>query len=91
MLYPDELDPSSFKTRAAESATEVKRFLQGGPTLGEVLGFAISERGQTRMQRLPALNREGLLGADEVAELDELQNLEHIVIKLKAGAASRRD
>ncbi len=85
-----ELGLSSFKTRAGESAAEVIGFLAGAPSPEDVLVFHVSETGQNRMRRLLTLNREGLLGEEEQNELDELRQLEHIVIKLKADAATKR-
>jgi hypothetical protein len=46
--------------------------------------FHISEEAQLRLRRLLALNSEGLLGEEEQRELEELGQLEHILIMLKA-------
>jgi hypothetical protein len=48
------------------------------------LTFHVSERAQARLQRLLALNEAGLLGEDEQRELDELEQIEHIMVMLKA-------
>ena len=76
------------KTVAAATATEVLEFLAQGPTPEEVLAYHASERAQNRLQRLLALNAAGLLGEAEQQELDELQQIEHIIIILKAQLAS---
>ena len=76
------------KTVAAATATEVLEFLAQGPTPEEVLAYHASERAQNRLQRLLALNAAGLLGEEEQQELDELQQIEHVIIMLKAQLAS---
>ena len=83
-----ELTLVGCKTVAAATATEVLEFLAQGPTAEEVLAYHASERAQHRLQRLLALNAAGLLGEEEQQELDELQQIEHIIIMLKAQLAS---
>src|SRR5919109_329440 len=75
------------KTVAAATAAEVLEFLAQGPTPEEVLAYHASERAQSRLQRLLALNAAGLVSEDEQQELDELQQIEHIIIMLKAQLA----
>jgi hypothetical protein len=82
-----ELTLVGCKTVAAATATEVLAFLAQGPTPEEVLAYHASERAQQRLRRLLALNTAGLLGEDEQQELDELQQIEHILIMLKAQLA----
>ena len=82
-----ELTLVGCKTVAAATATEVLAFLAQGPTPEEVLAYHASERAQRRLQRLLALNAAGLLSEDEQQELDELQQIEHIIIMLKAQLA----
>ena len=84
-----EISFVGFKTPATQTASEVITFLSSNPTLEEVTGYHASERSQTRMQRLLALNTGGLLGASEQQELDELEKLEHILITLKAQIAQQ--
>jgi hypothetical protein len=79
-----ELTLVGCKTVAAATATEVLAFLAQGPSPEEVLAYQASARAQHRLQRLFALNAAGLLGEDEQQELDELQQIEHIIIMLKA-------
>jgi len=75
------------KTVAAATATEVLEFLAQSPTPEDVLAYHASARAQSRLQRLLALNVAGLLSEDEHQELDELQQIEHIIIMLKAQLA----
>jgi hypothetical protein len=83
-----ELTLVSCKTVAAATATEVLEFLAQNPTPEEVLTYHAPERAQSRLQRLLALNAAGLLGEEVQQELDELQQIEHIIIILKAQLAS---
>ena len=77
-----ELSLVGFQTVAAATATEVIQFLSQDPTPQDVLAYHVSERAQTRLQRLLALNAAGMLGAEEQLELDELQGIEHILLSL---------
>jgi hypothetical protein len=79
-----ELSLVGFKTVAAATATEVIRFLSQDPTPQDILNYHVSERAQTRLQRLLTLNAAGMLGEIEQLELDEMQRIEHIIIMLKA-------
>ena len=79
-----ELSLIGFKTLATVTATEVIQFLSKAPPPQKVLSYHVSERGQKRLQRLLALNNAGMLSEIEQLELDELQQVEHIVIMLKA-------
>ena len=83
-----ELTLVGCKTVAAATTAEVLAFLAQDPTPEEVLAYHASERAQSRLQRLLALNAAGLLGEEEQRELDELQQIEHIIIMLKAQVAS---
>ncbi len=82
-----ELTLVGCKTVAAATATEIIEFLSQAPTREEVLAYHASKRSQTRLQRLLALNAAGQLGEEEQRELDELQQIEHIVVMLKAQLA----
>jgi len=79
-----ELGLLRLRTRAAAVASEVVAFLATNPTPEAVRGYHVSEDAQTRLRRLLALNSEGLLGEEEQRELDELAELEHVLIMLKA-------
>jgi hypothetical protein len=83
-----ELTLVGCKTVAAATAAEVLEFLAREPTPEEIRAYHASERAQTRLQRLLALNAAGLLGEEEQQELDELQQIEHIIVMLKAQLAS---
>lgn len=80
-----ELGLCGFRTPAVQTASEVIDFLAAGPAPSEVLQYHVSERAQTRLRRLLALQTGGQLSAEEQAELDELGRIEHILIRLKAG------
>ncbi len=82
-----ELTLVGCKTLATETATEIIQFLSINPTPQEVLLYHVSERAQQRLRRLLALNEAELLGEAEKRELDELQQIEHIMIILKAQLA----
>ena len=83
-----ELTLVGCKTVAAATATEVIEFLSHDPTPADVIAYHASERSQTRLQRLLALNAAGQLGEAEQQELDELQHFEHIIVMLKAQLAN---
>lgn len=81
-----ELWLAGFKTPTAQTATEVIEFLEQGPSPTQVAAYTVSERAQKRLQRLLALNQASLLSAEEQAELDELETLDHLLVLLKAQA-----
>ena len=84
-----ELSLIGFKTLAAATAAETIQFLLKNPDPQELLDYHVSERAQEKLQRLLALNQAGLLSEMEQLELDELQQIEHIVIMLKAQVTSQ--
>jgi hypothetical protein len=84
-----ELSLVGFKTVATATATEVIEFLSQDPAPQAVLTYHVSDRAQTRLQRLLALNAAGMLGEAERQELDELQCIEHIIIMLKTQIAGQ--
>ena len=86
-----ELGLARFKTPTAQTSAEVIDFLLGNPTPVDVLNYRASERSQERLRRLFALNRSGLLGEAEQAELDEMERLEHIIIMLKAQVVNQTE
>jgi hypothetical protein len=81
-----ELSLIGFKTPAVQTASEIIDFLAGGPLPSEVLTYNVSDRAQERLRRLLAINAAGLASAEEQAELDEIEQIEHIMILLKAQA-----
>lgn len=84
-----ELSLIGFKTLASATAAEVIEFLSKNPSPQEVLGYQVSDAAQKRLQRLLTLNERGLLSEAEQLELDELQQLEHVIIMLKARIAKQ--
>ena len=84
-----DLSLVGFRTLAIETATELVEFFKIGPTPAAVLEYHTTERAQTRLQRLFALNQAGLLSESEQKELDELERIERIVTNLKIQVASQ--
>jgi len=84
-----ELSLIGFKTLATASAAEVIEFLSKRPSPQDVLGYHVSDPAQARLQRLLALNEAGLLSEAEQMEFDELQQLEHVIVMLKAQIAKQ--
>lgn len=84
-----EMSLLGFKTSAISTVTELIQFLSSNPAPQEALSYHASERSQERLRRLLALNEAGMLSEAEHRELDELQKLEHLVIKLKAQIAKQ--
>jgi len=62
---------------------EVYHFLASAPSHEEILAFRPSEATQERIRALLAANMEGRLTAEEQAELDEFEQIEHVVRMLK--------
>ncbi|MGH7998635.1 MAG: hypothetical protein ACREPR_04180 [Brasilonema sp.] len=67
---------------------EVLDFLIQRPTPEEIIAFKISSSTQTRLQVLLEINRSATLSPMELAELDVYEQLEHMMILLKARAYS---
>lgn len=84
-----ELSLIGFKTMATATASEVVRFLVTNPTPQRVLAYHVSEDSQQRLERLLALNEAGMISEMEQMELDELQQLEHVIVLLKARVAAQ--
>ncbi|HRV92138.1 MAG TPA: hypothetical protein P5526_08245 [Anaerolineae bacterium] len=84
-----ELSLVGFKTPAVQTATEIIDFLATGPSSGEVIAYHVSDRAQERLRRLLAINEAGLASAEEQAELDEIERIEHIMVLLKAQAQEK--
>lgn len=82
-----QLSLIGFRTLATETSTEIIEFLLSEPTPQQVLDYHVSERAQSRLQRLLALNEAGLLSPNEKAELDEMEKIEHVVVMLKSQLA----
>ena len=82
-----EISLIGFKTLATITAAEVIYFLSTTPSAQDLLEYHISEQSQQRLQRLLTRGEAGILSQTEQLELDELQQLEHIIIMLKAQVA----
>jgi hypothetical protein len=67
---------------------EVIDFLAGAPTLDQILGFKVSPFIQERLENLLNKNREGSLTDDESAELDVCEEVQRLMLLLKARARS---
>ncbi len=67
---------------------EVLDFLIKRPTPEEIITFKVSPLAQTRLQELLEKNRSATLSPMELAELDVYEQLEHMMILLKARADS---
>ncbi|HEY9848276.1 MAG TPA: hypothetical protein V6D28_02365 [Leptolyngbyaceae cyanobacterium] len=67
---------------------EVINFLTKSPTPEDIVGFKVSPEAQTRLQSLLSKNREATLTPAEIAELDVYEQLEHLMILIKAQAYS---
>lgn len=67
---------------------EVLDFLVTCPTPQDIVSFKVSPAAQERLRSLLDKNREGTLTDSEVAELDVYEQLEHLMILMKARAIS---
>lgn len=66
--------------------SEMLDFLAGGPTPQEIIDFKVSPVAQSRLEELLEKNRESQLSPVETSELDTFQQVNHILILLKARA-----
>ncbi|RME45241.1 MAG: hypothetical protein D6796_10765, partial [Caldilineae bacterium] len=81
-----ELSLIGFQTPAAQTASDLIAFLTKGPSPAAIVAYTVPEKHQQRLRRLLALNEAGMLSPEETLELDELEQLEHIMTLLKAKA-----
>jgi len=58
--------------------------LSDGVEQQRLLRFRLSQPKQARLDRLLEKSREGIMTAEEVAELDDFERFEHLVRMLKA-------
>jgi hypothetical protein len=65
---------------------EVFDFLVSAPTPEQIIAFRPSEATQARVRALLEANKESRLTAEERAELDEFEQVEHFVRMLKIHA-----
>ena len=70
---------------------EVLDFLIKRPTPEEIIAFKVSPQAQSRLEELLKRNRSATLNSMELAELDVYQQLEHMMILLKARAFKRNE
>ncbi len=94
LLDIDNLQINSQPTIQAETTNiaavyqEVLDFLIKRPTPEEITNFKVSPLSQTRLQELLEKNRSATLSPMELAELDVYEQLEHMMLLLKARAYS---
>ncbi len=65
---------------------EVIDFLMSQPTPEQIIAFKVSPTAQTRLETLLDKNREDELTDDELAELDTYEQINHLLILLRAYA-----
>ena len=68
--------------------TEMMDFLVSRPTPEQIVEFKVSPEMQTRLEMLLEKNRESSLTETEDAELDTFEQINHLLILLKAHARS---
>ena len=81
-LFPSVANP----TDAPVAYAEVLDFLITRPTPEQIAAFKVSVEAQERIRTLLDKNREGTLTETETAELNLYEQLEHMMILLKAKA-----
>ena len=70
--------------------TEVLDFLLTRPTPQQVMAYKVSDYAQDRLKELLSKNREASLSSEEIQELDTYEQLEHLMILLKAQVESQQ-
>jgi hypothetical protein len=65
---------------------EVFSFFAHGPRPSEIVAFRPSEAATARMRELLRRNKEGSLSPAEEAEMDEIEEIDHMVSLIKAEA-----
>lgn len=78
-----EADVSEYFSDRTAVYQEVIDFLSNRPTPEEIVEFKVSDRTQYRLRTLSDKNRESMLDALELAELDVFEQLDHLMILLK--------
>jgi len=76
-------------TDAMLAYEEVLEFLLNRPTHEAIVAFKVSPAAQARIRALLEKNREATLNAEETAELDLYEQLEHLMMLLKAKARTQ--
>lgn len=65
---------------------ELLSFLGCGPQAAEIIAFRPSENAVERIRELLHRNKQGELSAEDEAELDDISELDHLMMQLKAHA-----
>ena len=68
---------------------EVVDFLTSEPTPEQIIAFRPSPAVQERINHLLEANRNGTLTSDEQSELDEFEEIEHLMRRLKIRAQGK--
>jgi len=86
-LFPAELPLAASTPEAVHPAfREMIDFLASGPAPEQIVAFKISPSVQARLEELLDKNREDGLTDDEAAELDVYEQVNHVLLLLKARA-----
>lgn len=83
---PSNLQSAANRVDISPVYNEVLDFLIKRPTPEEIASFKVSEQAQSRLRTLLDKNREATLTETELSELDLYEQLEHLMILLKARA-----
>jgi len=83
--------PTANLPKRPQAYLEVLDFLMTRPTPQDIIAFKVSPDAQDRLSSLLGKNREGCLTEAEVAELDVYEQLEHLMILMKARAVASVD
>ena len=86
---PNQISSVTSPTDAPIAYTEVLDFLITRPTPQEITTFKVSAEAQERLRTLLDKNREGTLTEAEATELDLYEQLEHLMILLKASISKK--
>ena len=70
----------------ARAYEEVVDFIASGPTSGKVVEFRPSEESRRRVSELVRREKAGELSAEEISELDDYLQLEHLMRLARARA-----
>ena len=86
-LFPAGLPLAMLGSQAMHPAfEEMIDFLASGPTPEQIVGFRVSPVTQARLEELLDKNREDGLTDDEAAELDVYEQINFVLLLLKARA-----
>jgi hypothetical protein len=73
----------------ASAYDEMLEFLTSRPTPDQIIAFRPSHAVEERIHDLLEANRNGTLTTDQRAELDEFEQIEHLMRRLKIHAHSK--